>query len=174
MTTPIQPRRSAIHRPPPEISAQELRRLLLSKTAPKVFDVRTESAFRSGHLPTSVNAPDSRTTALVKRVQEADRAVLVCEDGRLSAMVARTLGVCGFPDVAFLKGGVRAWLTEGGYLMETTRSGNERPLSPVDDSSRIEQFAPLYGGVNPRVLWIGLGAACAGLVVCACLLAFHA
>jgi rhodanese-related sulfurtransferase len=173
LMTPIQPRRSAIHRPPPEISAKELRRALWSKTAPSIFDVRNESAFRTGHLASSINAPDSRTTTLVKRVQEAERVVLVCDDGRVSAMVARTLGVCGFPDVAYLKGGLRAWLTEGGDLMETTRSGNERPVSPVDDSSRIDKLAPICVRLNPRLLLIGLAAGCTALFVVARLMAFH-
>ena len=149
MTT-LEPRRSAIHRPPPEITARALRDLLRTTPAVKVLDVREESAFRPGHLPNSVNAPDSRTTSLIKKVQEAGRAVLVCDDGRLSSLVARTLGVCGFPDVAYLSGGLKAWVAEGGLLLETTRSGNELPVSPPEKPKPAGWLGSLWRRIAPE------------------------
>ncbi len=170
MMTPVQPRRSAIHRPPPEMTVRELRTLVLTTPAVTILDVREEAVFRRGHVPHSVNAPESSSTALVKKVQSADRAVLVCEDGRLSAMVARMLGVCGFPDVAILRGGLQAWVAEGGSLMETTRSGNERPAIPWEDPAPAPAPAgwveKAFRRITPRTLFIGLAAASAlGLIV---------
>jgi len=163
--TSIEPRRSAIHRPPPEISARNLRELLWTTTAVKVLDVREEAAFRPRHLPNSVNAPDSRTTTLIKKVQEAGRVVLVCEDGRLSALVARTLGVCGFPDVAFLSGGIKAWVEAGGTLMETTRSGNELVAAPPEDPKPLGWVGRVCRRITPRVVFFGIAAASALLLI---------
>jgi rhodanese-related sulfurtransferase len=149
-------RRSAIHRPPPEVQARPLREALLCAAAPAIFDVREESAFRSGHLPHSVNVPESRTTLLVKKVQEAPCVVLVCDDGRLSAMVARTLGVCGFPNVAYLKGGLQSWLTHGGSLMETSRLGNEVPVGLLQGSDPAEPRGERPNWETPKLILLGL------------------
>lgn len=167
MMTPAEPRRSAIHRPPPEITARSLRALVSTARAVTVLDVRQESVFRAGHIPNSVNAPESGSTALVKKVQQAERAVLVCDDGRLSVMVARMLGVCGFPDVAVLKGGLQAWVAEGGPLMETTRSGNERLAIPWEDpvSVPVGWVEKLYRRITPRLVFIGLAASALVLIV---------
>ena len=113
---------------PESIRAFALMQQLRNGTAPAILDVREAAAFLSGHIPGSLHAPDSQTTALVKKLQTIDRAVLVCDQGKVSAMVRRTLGFCGFHAVSYLEGGLKAWLVAGGTLMEVTRSGAERAL----------------------------------------------
>jgi rhodanese-related sulfurtransferase len=113
---------------PPSITAVELRRHLGAGEKPTLVDVREAGPFAARHIAGSIHSPDSQTTALVKKLQSLARAVLVCEDGRVSAMVARTLGFCGFREVAFLEGGLEAWVSVGGALVETTRSGFEHEL----------------------------------------------
>jgi len=125
-------RPSSIHKPPPSMTAVELRLLLHAGEKITIVDVREPAAFVPRHLPGSINSPDSQTTALVKRMQTIDRAVIVCENGRASALVVRTLAFCGFRELAYLEGGMEAWTAAGCGLAETTRSGFER-LIPKDD-----------------------------------------
>lgn len=121
-------RPSSIHRPPPKMTAVELRLALHAKEEITLVDVRDHTAFVPRHLPGSINAPDSQTTALVKKMQTISRALLICENGRTSSLVARTLGFVGFRAIAYLEGGIEAWVAAGGPLAETTRSGFERIL----------------------------------------------
>src|SRR5262245_23473582 len=97
-------RRTRTVKPPPSISPRQLRIMQSKGIAPSVVDVREAAAFHPRHIPDSILAPDSQTTALVRKLQTLSDAVLVCEDGRTSAMVARTLSFCGFHAVAFLEG----------------------------------------------------------------------
>ena len=124
-------RPSSIHKPPPKMTVVELKLILHSREAITLVDVREPGVFHARHLPGSVNAPDSQTTALVKKMQTFSRAVLICENGRTSSLVARTLGFCGFRAVAYLEGGIEAWTASGGGLMETTRSGFEHAITPA-------------------------------------------
>jgi rhodanese-related sulfurtransferase len=113
---------------PPSITAVELRRHIGTGEKPTLVDVREAGPFAARHIAGSIHSPDSQTTALVRKMQTLKRALLVCEDGRVSAMVARTLGFCGFHEVAYLEGGLEAWSAVGGVLVETTRSGFEHEL----------------------------------------------
>lgn len=126
-------RPSSIQKPPPKMTAVELRLLLHAREEITIVDVREPGAFLARHLPGAVNAPDSQTTALVKKMQTFARAVLICGNGRASALVARTLAFCGFRAVCYLEGGMDAWVAAGGGLAETTRSGFERPISQAPE-----------------------------------------
>ena len=126
-------RPSSIVKPPPSITAVELRLLFHSGEQVTLVDVREPAIYAARHLPGSINAPDSQTTALVKKMQTIGRAVIVCGNGRTSAQVARTLGFCGFRSLTYLEGGVDAWEAAGGTMAETTRSGFERILPRDSD-----------------------------------------
>lgn len=117
---------------PESIPAYELVRQARKGTASALLDVREAAAYHSAHIPGSIHAPDSQTTALVKKLQTLDRAILICDTGKVSAMVRRTLGFCGFHSVSYLEGGLKAWVAAGGELVETTRSGGEKPLDLPD------------------------------------------
>jgi rhodanese-related sulfurtransferase len=127
---------------PESIRPLELMRQLREGTAPVILDVREAPAFGAGHLPGSLHAPDSQTTALVKKLQTVPRAILVCDNGTLSSMVRRTLGFCGFHAVSYLEGGLKAWVAAGGPLMEITRSGGERALDLLDESEAALPAVP--------------------------------
>lgn len=129
---------------PESVRAFELIRQLRDGTAPVILDVREAAAFNAGHIPGSVHAPDSQTTALVKKLQTIKSAVLVCDQGKVSAMVRRTLGFCGFHAVSYLDGGLKAWVAAGGDLMEITRSGAERALElpEADEAPRPAPPSP--------------------------------
>ena len=61
---------------------------------------------------------------------QAGAGTLVCNDGKVSALVARTLGFCKINTASYLEGGLAAWAAAGGKLVETTRSGFEHELPP--------------------------------------------
>jgi rhodanese-related sulfurtransferase len=128
---------------------------------PDVLDVREEAFYRTGHIEGAVHTPDSNTTGLVQRVQMSERVVLVCDDGRLSSTVARMLGVCGFPDVAYLKGGLRAWTASGGALMETMVSGAERRTQSGGDPDGTGTAGRVFSMLTPSVLLVGVVGAAA-------------
>jgi phage shock protein E len=121
------------------ISPVDLLRQIEEGSAPAILDVREAGPFQAGHIAGALHAPDSLTTALVRKVQALDRAVLVCDTGKVSAMVRRTLGFCGFHAVSYLEGGLRGWIAAGGGLVEITRSGAERALDLPDD---VDDRAP--------------------------------
>jgi len=148
--TPIRPPSpSTIRKPPTAVTVAELMVLIGAGTPPALVDVREPSLFHPKHIAGSQNAPDSQTTALVRKLQTLEKAVLVCNDGRLSSMVARTLGFCKINSVAFLDGGIDAWGAAGGKLVETTRSGFEHELAPPP---KDEEPAPPKGPSPTRWL----------------------
>ncbi len=100
-------RRSAIHRPPPTLDARELNDICGTFLRPTIRDVRDEAQFKAGHLEGAVHAPESNTPALLGTVTRASKVDLVCNDGHRSSTVARMLGVCGYPEVTYLKGGLK-------------------------------------------------------------------
>jgi len=154
-------RRSAIHRPPPTLDAKELKDLCGTFLRPTILDVREESLFQAGHLEGSVNAPEGNTTALLGKVAKASKVLLVCNDGHLSATVARMLGVCGYPEVTYLKGGLKAWKEAGLCLLETTRRGEERRLHDGGNPDGPGPIGRLFAGLTPLVFYAGLAGAAA-------------
>ena len=154
-------RRSAIHRPPPTLDAKELNDLCGTFLRPTILDVREESLFSPGHLEGSVNAPEGNTTALLGKVAKASRVVLVCNDGHLSATVARMLGVCGYPEVTYLKGGLKAWKEAGLNLMETTRYGEERRAHEGGNPDGPGPVGRFFSRLTPLVFFSGLAGAAA-------------
>jgi len=167
MVIHMEPRRSAIHRPPPAIDVDGLWRIACSVTPPTIVDIRDEEGYHQGHIERSFSAPESNTTTLMRKVQESEDVVLICKDGRLSATVARMMGVCGFPGVAYLKGGVDAWKLADKPLFETTRSGHDRQTHDVFDPDKGSPVSEVLGRLTPRVV-------IAGLVLSAVLLALVA
>jgi len=154
-------RRSAIHRPPPTLDAKELNDLCGTFLRPTILDVRDEEQFKAGHQEGAVSAPEGNTTALLGKVARAKKVILVCNDGHLSATVARMLGVCGYPEVTYLKGGLKAWKEAGLPLMETTRRGEERRLHEGGNPDGPGPIGRLFGRLTPPVFYTGLAGAAA-------------
>jgi rhodanese-related sulfurtransferase len=162
----LQPRLSAIHRPPKSIGARDFQSCLWEGAPPILLDVREESQFRARHIEDSIHAPDSNPAGLVRLMQEHGEAILVCENGRMSSTVARMMGVCGFSEVRYLEGGIQAWVESGGALMETTPAGRERRLGPSGKAEGPGPIGRVVQALSPRVFFIGLAASAAilGLV----------
>ncbi|MGE5304592.1 MAG: rhodanese-like domain-containing protein [Alphaproteobacteria bacterium] len=84
-----------------------------------LIDVRSEAEYGSGHLPGSLNLPGGQA------VQRADDFVAV-KNGKIifvsttsarAVMAAYWYRQMGFPDVAVLQGGLRAWAESGESLV---------------------------------------------------------
>lgn len=139
--------------------ADDLRRRAAVGCAPAIVDVRNDvEAFFARHIQTSLHIQESRTTALVQALQRFNGAVLVCDDGRLSSMVCRTVGFCGFENVFYLEGGLKAWEEVGGPLVQTRPTGRE---SRIVRPEEMRELMRVYRAVNPRVLFFGLAGSAA-------------
>jgi len=139
---PGTPSPSTIRKPPAFVTPANLMAQIGAGSAPTIFDVREAASFHPRHIAGSQNAPDSQTTALVRKLQTVDKAILVCNDGKLSSLVARTLGFVKINSVAYLEGGINAWAAAGGKLVETTRSGFEHELAPPPKDEEATEKAP--------------------------------
>jgi rhodanese-related sulfurtransferase len=96
------------------VDARTLERQMRS-SPPLVLHVGTSLDFETGHLPNAKWL--SRGWLEVKLAERyADRKqpiVLICSDGRQSALAALTLAAMGYTDAAVLNGGVRSWSAAG-------------------------------------------------------------
>jgi hydroxyacylglutathione hydrolase len=96
----------------PQITVSELARHVAAADV-QVVDVRSESEWRSGHIPTAMHVP---LGYLLDRLNEvpADRPVIVhCQAGKRSAIAASVLKRAGRERVVNLTGGMDAWVGEG-------------------------------------------------------------
>lgn len=104
-----------------EISATELERAL-EEDPPLVVDIRSPTAFSSGHIRDSVNIPLQRLPAEISRVAREDHVVTVCPHGKASVRAARLVASFeGFDGrVESLECGLAGWngptATETGEL----------------------------------------------------------
>ncbi|QWE04380.1 rhodanese-like domain-containing protein [Polynucleobacter sp. JS-JIR-II-50] len=76
-----------------------------------VLDLRSEEAFKSGHLPGAKFANAAGLTAAIEKLK-LDRkhpVVLVCETGSQSRKLVAEAQKLGFAEVGTLDGGVQAW-----------------------------------------------------------------
>jgi rhodanese-related sulfurtransferase len=100
----------------------------------RIVDIRSPPAFRSGHIPGSVNVPMSRLTDRAEELDGADTVVTVCPHGEASLQAARILGAYeGLRDATIysLAGGLTAW--DGDLVEEeapTVESGTEESDAP--------------------------------------------
>ena len=100
---------------PSKIAYGDLVRLLASKEAPLLLDVRTAEEYSAGHIPGAVLAPYDRLEADFKEVDKGRPIVLYCRSGRRSAIARQTLLAMGYSNLADF-GGISNWqgkLVEG-------------------------------------------------------------
>jgi rhodanese-related sulfurtransferase len=92
-----------------------------------LIDVRSESEYATGHVPGSINVPGGQA------VQRADDfvavrnapIVFISSESARAVMAGYWYRQMGFPDVAVLQGGLRAWSESGGTL--ATGTGASEP-----------------------------------------------
>ncbi len=76
-----------------------------------VLDVRSEEAFKVGHLPGAKFVNPAGLTAAIEKLKldRKNPVVLVCETGVQSRKLVSEAQKLGFADVGALEGGVQAW-----------------------------------------------------------------
>lgn len=101
------------------ISPEELSRLVsLQGALNYLIDVRSEIEYAGGRVPGSLNVPGGQA------VQRADdfiavrnaKIVFISSESARAVMAAYWYGQMGFPNVAVLQGGLRAWSENGGKI----------------------------------------------------------
>jgi rhodanese-related sulfurtransferase len=76
-----------------------------------VLDLRSEEAFKAGHLPGAKFANAGALTASIEKLKldRKNPVVLVCETGAQSRKLVAEAQKLGFAEVGALDGGVQAW-----------------------------------------------------------------
>lgn len=96
-----------------EITPAELNERLQAGEDIQIIDVRTQRAFRRGHIPGSENIPFGRFTREVSDHEWGDRIVIACPHGESSLQAARLLesfeGIDDDTWIANLAQGLEAW-----------------------------------------------------------------
>jgi len=110
-----------------EISAEELHDLLASGADVRVVDIRSEDAFRRGHLPNSENIPFRELTGRIEELAGADHVVTVCPHGEASVQAARLVASYeGFEGrIESMADGVTGWAERYG-LESAAADGGKR------------------------------------------------
>jgi rhodanese-related sulfurtransferase len=135
----------------PWISARELTDQLANNGVTYLIDVRSESEYKDGHIPASLNVPGGQA------VQRTDdfvavkngRIVFVSNQSARAVMAAYWYRQMGFRNVQVLEGGLEAWRGNGGS-MESGMRQNEplgfaaakklaRALTSADVSSLLQR-----------------------------------
>lgn len=96
-----------------QIDSAELRAILTEDDALQIVDVRSESAYRDGHIPDAMNVPFGKFTDVIDTVDWGNRIVLVCPHGASSFQAAKLLeafeGVDDGAQVMNLEDGYAGW-----------------------------------------------------------------
>lgn len=93
-----------------EIEASHLEKKI-EEDAPLVLDIRDREAYKTGHIPESINIPMSQLIQEVGEIVDADHIVTICPRGEASIQAARLIAAYeGFDgQVESLVGGLEAW-----------------------------------------------------------------
>lgn len=102
-----------------EIPNSDVRRFIEGRERFELIDVREESEWANGHLPTARHLSKGIIERDIERtVPEHDaRIVLYCGGGYRSALAADNLQKMGYTNVLSMAGGWRGW-TEAGFPIE--------------------------------------------------------
>lgn len=99
---------------------------LMNREGAMVLDVRAGAEYQGGHILNAVNIPDGE---LASRQKELDTyrskpVITCCQNGALSARVARLLRAGGFERLYCLRGGLAAWRNANLPLTRDTDKAN--------------------------------------------------
>ena len=113
-----------------EISVEDVKKKLDSKSQPLVIDVREPEEVQSGILPHAKNIVRGFLELKIENEEpNRDREmILYCAGGNRSALAAKALGDLGYKNVSSMKGGYGAW-QHGGYPIEQRKSLSAEKLS---------------------------------------------
>lgn len=102
-----------------DVSAATLRHLRNGESAVCLVDVRTGAEYATAHIVDSIHLPLDQLNERAAEVAEVDRRiVLICQSGARARTAAAAVRAHGKTDVHVLDGGVLAWQSNGGDLVE--------------------------------------------------------
>jgi rhodanese-related sulfurtransferase len=83
----------------------------MNRRKASVLDLRSEEAFKAGHLPGAKHAPSNEILARIEKLKldRKNPLILVCETGVSSRKAIAEVQKLGFAEVGTLDGGVQAW-----------------------------------------------------------------
>lgn len=100
-----------------EVTTADVRAAQGRGEAPVLLDVREPNETGLGRAKDAVVIPRGTLEGVVEARIPRDRPVVIyCASGNRSALAADTLQQMGYANVASLRGGFRAWATEGGEV----------------------------------------------------------
>jgi hydroxyacylglutathione hydrolase len=94
-----------------EVTVAEARELLEGDGG--MLDVRGAGEWQAGHMPDVANIPLGYLRDHIDELPAGRPLVLHCETGSRSGIAASLLAQHGIRDVVNLRGGIKAWETEG-------------------------------------------------------------
>jgi rhodanese-related sulfurtransferase len=100
-----------------EVTTADVRAAQQRGEAPVLLDVREPNETGLGRAKGAVVIPRGVLESSIEARVPRDRPVVIyCASGNRSALAADTMQQMGYENVASLKGGFRAWATEGGEV----------------------------------------------------------
>ena len=100
-----------------EVTTADVRAAQQRGEAPVLLDVREPNETGLGRANDAGVIPRGTLEGVVEARVPRDRPVVIyCASGNRSALAADTLQQMGYTNVASLRGGFRAWATEGGEV----------------------------------------------------------
>lgn len=105
------------------IAQADLMRLLETGHAPVIIDVRSESEYRTGHVPEAIHIPfwSALTTDRLEAYPASELLVLYCEHGPRAGFAKMAFYVAGFENIRYLQGHMRSWKDAQLPIETTTR-----------------------------------------------------
>lgn len=104
-----------------EITPAELKKKLEQRECFHLIDVREESEWASGHLPTAIHLSKGVIERDIEKIipDPQTSIVLYCSGGFRAALAAENLQRMGYGNVVSLQGGSQGWVDIGGVLFES-------------------------------------------------------
>ncbi len=98
----------------PQLTPVELAARLGDGSGMRVLDVRNESEWRDGHVPTAINIMAGELVDRLEEIRDGGRPLaVVCRSGHRSTVAASVLERAGIRDVYNVTGGLNAWRHAG-------------------------------------------------------------
>ena len=155
-----------------DVTAATLRALRTADAEVCLVDVRTGAEYGTAHIADSVHLPVAQFTERAEEVAAVDRRmVLVCQSGARARTAADALRQHGKTDVHVLDGGMVAWQSAGGDVVEgEAKWALERQVRGVAGSIVLTSILAslarpsarfVAGGVGFGLLFSALSNTCA-------------
>ena len=147
------------------ITSTELHERIVSRTPPRILDVRTPAEFETAHIDGSFNVPldvlNSHGPDVARRLDHDDDLVLVCRSGQRAGQAAELLQRNGIGGGRVLHKGITDWENQGFEVNHGAQRWDlERQVRLVAGS--IVLSAVVGSVAVPRLKWLA-GAIGGGL-----------